>query len=210
MSRFKEGMSIERLRERFLEDSALPPGEIELLYGRDVPRFMGQDARRRMRPTSRHLGSALYEDNKGRRYTPEYDNTSDVWWVSIPPRFARRFRKEGRDGDAPAPDALDEDGNAAWRDFPRPQEVVLLRRAIYARETDDGRRNAAGAFDVPYTIRATVSSLVMTRATASACVVFEAPLDSMPTHEQSAGLRHRANLDLESRRRERRGDRTYD
>ena len=212
MSRFKEGHSIERLRELYLEDSGrLAPNELALRYGRDVPRFMGQDAARRMRPTSKHLSSALYEDDKGRRYSPEYDTASDTWWVSIPPRYARRYKTAVRNRDVPEPSALDEDGSPAWREFPQPQEELRLRRIVYARENEEHKRNAAGAYDTPYSVKVTVLSLITTRATASACVILENPLDSATTAEQRAGLEHRSGRDLEQRRRmERQSDRTYD
>lgn len=110
MSRFEQGLSIEALRERYAEDVATrTPDELDALYGRDMPRFMGADPEHRFRPTSVHLRSGMYADAQGRVYTPVREPTSDEWWVRIPPTRLR--------------------ADQAPLEFPEPDEWLELRYA---------------------------------------------------------------------------------
>lgn len=198
MSRYRQGLSIAALREQYDADVQTQSAEeLALLYGNDKPRFLGSDARARMRPTSFHLRAPLYEDDRGRQYTPADEPQSTEWWVRIPPRHARRLFQVLRAGDEPLDDAV--------VDYPRVDEVLHLRRVYYG---EPGRRiEEAAAAERGYGIVAEVDEVVDTRAKASLFVSFKHPLDSTRSAEQEQALTNRAQRDLQRRRD--RADRVY-
>lgn len=91
MSVYRKGLAIEGLRAQWEKDiDELDIDDIIVRYGRDQkPRFTGDDAKARMRPTSFHLRSALWVDEKGREYTPDTEPTTEALWVRIPRTYAR-------------------------------------------------------------------------------------------------------------------------
>jgi hypothetical protein len=195
MSRYRQGLSVVALREQYDADVQTQSAEeLALLYGNDKPRFLGDDAHSRMRTTSFHLRAPLYEDDRGRQYTPVEEPHSVEWWVRIPPRYARRLFQAIRAGDEPGEDAV--------VDYPRADEVLRMRRVVYGRI---GARNDPAAAD--YTITVQVDEVVDTRAKASVYISLKQPLDSVRSGSQVQALSERAQRDLQRRRD--RADRVY-
>jgi hypothetical protein len=204
MARYRQGLSIEALRTRYIDDAErLPPSELALLYGSDLPRFVADDAAARMRPTSFHLRAPLYEDAQGRQYTPTVEPRTDSFWLRIPPRFARRYNRDPFAAETGSEDA-------PWREFPRPDDRLLLRFVQY------GNRAARESEYNAVSVR--VHLVMQTRAVASAYVVFDHEIDSTRPAAQENALEERMQRDLDrrrraetdqARRRAERGDRTY-
>jgi hypothetical protein len=90
MSEYRRGFSVEQLREQFLADAeVLDDTQMRARYGADRgARFLG--LRPNDQPTSNHLRSPMYRDERGREYTPQSAGRSTVWWIRIPPSIARR------------------------------------------------------------------------------------------------------------------------
>jgi len=189
MARYRQGLSIAELRERFADDLRRGDArELEALYGPDRARFMGADAAGHFRPTSVHAGSPLYRDALGREYTPYDTPTAREWLVRIPPQFARRAARALRTGDTPA--------DADLVDFPQPGERLALTRVHYGR----GPRDEA-------IVDARVESVADTNARASCVVITSTALPSTRTAVEADALERRASA--EERRRLERADRRY-
>jgi hypothetical protein len=164
MSQFYTATSIAALREQFLADAdgGKPVRLFASRYGRDKPRFLDDDAKLRMRPTSKHLRFPLYEDEHGRQYTPEDEaqDKTDTWWVRIPPRFARRVNKRIRDG-------LHVDDKDVV-DFPHAGDAVVLTTYRYsARDRDPRASVAASVLTLEYSSEAQASCRIVFTADVS-------------------------------------------
>lgn len=188
MSRYKQGLSIDALRDQYESDLiAKTEEEIILLYGRDKPRFAGLNAQERLRPTSFHLRSPLYVDEQGRQYTPVSEPKSKDWWIRVPAGITRKMNKALREG---------EDADKYAVDFPMPGDALILRQVQYGRHEVD-----------PFSLPVRVQTCTMTRARASALITFDAEIVSTRNADQIEALEAREQRDLE--RRQRRADRLY-
>lgn len=199
MSRYRQGLSIGELRDRYYADAAERTAtEMAALYGTDEPRFLGTDPQHRLRATSVHLGSPLYRDAQGREYTPVDVPASQEWHVRIPPQYARRANAALRAGDRPA--------EADLVDYPRLGEQLLLTRITGAARRRAGGDKPSRGDDAPV-VPARVAAVVDTKARASTVVVFDEAVPSARTDAEHEALERRA--DAEQRRRASRIDRTY-